>query len=422
MSDKLGKPLSGQVINVTCKMAPDHQRLFDSMNIMPVENKDSPACLRGDLLLSSNPVFTGTSREPTNAQGPVFNLDTLNLFEEETKTLRIVLDDPNPEKRVCVVQSYAQYLMDVFDARTHSELYLATHQICFVVVQPGQNFTQSFGVYSPDHRLYDGTAKTYQMSKEQQPVRYSLRQNIVVCVPDTMLLRYQDEYDKREHQQQNLNTILVPYSTTDFWKWESEARAFKPSDLNGEQWAEIKQKLKPPQVRVSLQTEQLVAPRMPVYMGIALTDAFFSSAYGDDRVTTNRYSLLSLRNGPLHVVNEDKLHWIFRCEQHNYRSDGCRFSRPDWSVNPRDYFAESYNSQYIDALNINLRFRRNDKTGSDVAPKFLIIPLKSLSTSAGYHSTGYLDETNCGRTVGIAKQNGEPGHNIDVINIGRGVN
>ena len=164
MSDKLGKPLSGQVTNVTCKMSPEHQRYFDSNKVLPLENKDSPACLRGDILLSSTPISTTGAREPTNAQSPVFNLDTLSMFAEDANMMFI----GNAEHRVLVVQNYAQYLLDLYDARTNFELYLATHQLCFVIVHEDDTFS----VYSPEHRIFKGSSST-NPSFNIDPVSYT---------------------------------------------------------------------------------------------------------------------------------------------------------------------------------------------------------------------------------------------------------
>lgn len=404
MSDKLGKPLSGQVINVTCKMATEQQRWFDSNGILPVEKKDSPACLRGDILLSSVPINSSQAREPTNAQGPVFNLDTLAMFEEQEKKIPL---PPNNDIQVVVVQNYAQYLADLYDARTSFELYLATHQLCFIILHSDG----AFDVYSPDHRIFKGNATNYPKFEVIDDV-YALRQNIVLCIPTTMDGSFRAEFDAKV-KSQNLNVIIVEYV---------ENSDFAIDNMSEEAWTFIKEHMTPAQVRTASNSKQRIAPRLPVYMGVALTDAFFSSAYGDDRVTTNRYSLLSMRNGPVNVVNEDKLHWIFRCEKYNYTSDGCRISRPLWFTTPHTLMRTSYESAKNDPLNVNNKLRRNDKEGSDVATKFFVIPLKTISTTSfAFYTTGYLDETNNGRIVGIAKQNGDPGYNIDVINIGRGV-
>lgn len=406
MSDKLGKPLSGNVTNVTCKMSPEHQRYFDSNKVLPLENKDSPACLRGDILLSSTPISTTGAREPTNAQSPVFNLDTLSMFAEETAQMLI----NNVEKRVVVVQNYAQYLMDLYDARTHFELHLATHQLCFVILHEND----SFSVYSPDHRIFKGSAAT-NPAFSIDPEIFALRKNIVLCIPESKQLAYADDYDE-ETRRNNLHVIKVFYPPV------SDSTNFTVKSLTDDDWTKINKEMKGAEVRISANSDQRHAPRLPVYMGIALTDAFFSSAYGDDRVTTNRYSLLSMRNGPLHVVNEDKLHWIFRCEAYNYSSDGCRFARPLWFEAEKDYMLQAYNAvSNVNMLRIDTKYRRNDKDGSDITKKFTMIPLKTISMENGFYSTGYLDESNSGRVIGIAKQNGDPGHNIDVINVGRSV-
>jgi hypothetical protein len=408
MSDKLGKPLSGSVTNVTCKMSSEHQRYYDSNKVLPLENKDSPACLRGDILLSSIPISTKGAREPTNAQSPVFNLDTLSMFEEkEIAELNI---HNQPPQKVLVVQNYAQYLLDLYDARTRFELYLATHQLCFVIVENDGDFS----VYSPDHRIFKGSAGT-NPSFDIDPKIIALRRNIVLCVP----VKDQDKYSEVFDNLARANNLLV---IKIFYPTGPESTDFTVQSLTDADWVTIKNNMKPAEVKVSAQSDQRHAPRLPVYMGIALTDAFFATAYGDDRVTTNRYSLLSMRNGPLHVVNEDKVHWIFRCEAYNYSPDGCRFARPLWFDASRTRMLPAYQAlSNGNFLRIDTKYRRNDKEGSNITKKFTMIPLKSVSMESGFYSTGYLDESNNGRVVGIAKQNGDPGHNIDVINVGRGV-
>ena len=385
-----GKIYSGPVSNVTCRM---DQAIAQHIGApyMNKETKSQPTCLRNDLLVTCDmPGANATS---------VQHVTSMDLLEFHDVTAREV-----DNFKVYIPTDYAQYTCDVHDARTRTELVMAANQMCFVKWDDTSKQPKSF---VPDPRVYHSGNNSNGGYNFTKPV-------------DGIVLRRNVIWDSTEDAE--LKSFMTALS---------EKKADLIVEIFDVREAERRKRVREILCGIGSKNniycthkgtvQKLVPPRFS-YAGIAMTDAFLNSAYGDTHVTSNLFSSITLNNGPVAVSHGDRMHWIWRVELHYYTKDGIRLPRESWL--DFNNGGPLYDPQVLSPNNLLIgqpgAGQRDSKMLQRVCKNIMMIPLKE-GFAYNMMSAGHLDRTHQ-RLVGHAITSSQAFGSLDLLNNGKGTN